>query len=949
MTENGGGRDSASRDGDSWFKPSENRYRSQSEYQDPMEDGTAGDTVFPDSGGYAGLSTSRPPMVEPYPEALGGPPQPGPPTSGAISYPGAGASAYEPLTRIPGEPDPYDEPSIPGIAASAEVPLPPEAPEDTGRGRDPWSAESSDAWAAEPWSADGADDGAARADDEPWAPGASPDRSVEPGSGAEGFGESPWPTEASGGDEDGWSPPLAGTSAALVSDEPLSPEPFAPSGGSAWGAGSGVREEPWAPDPSGGSDEPPWSPRVDVPSAGEPWGSEASPDGGAASRIGGEEPWSPDDDAPWSADSGSVGDDRPWSPDAALDGGVGSRSGGAGPGEAPWSPEADADGWSHTLAGGSPAPESDDPLSPEPFGASGGSAWDAESGVRDEPWSTGPDHDAPWSADGAAPASGEPWASDTSFSRGDEPGPGEEAWSAPVSDEPLTPEPYGASGGSAWDSGSAVRDEPWPSGRAGGADDAPWAPDASLDQDFDTRSGASGRAEESWSRSTDDPLSPEPYGASGGSAWDSGSAVRDEPWPSEGASGDAPWAPDAALDGGVGPRPGGAAPAEESWSPSGSAAPDEALSPEPYGAPGAPEWDAESGVRDEPWTPDAALDRVNDTWSSNTPAASEPWTPGDGGLGARTPSPSASGPDTWEDELGPRSDAPSSWDGRTEDLDTWAGAGGPATDRYDDELSPAPGGGTGNTWVFSREDARLPESVREAERRRRESGPAQPEYRDWGGDSGEPDDDGPGEPAGATQMFDALSYDEAQDAYAGQTYDSRYHDTGFDGDPDEVYEDEDAYDDPAPGVPSDLGPEPDPEPDPAYDDGFTPADYGMPVDRSKARRRRDPIAGDFPGFDDRPPGGEAGDAYPGYDSIDFLADTERGALVTLWLGLASLLPGIGLATAVLALFVTGPKAKRAIRGSGGTLDGLGFITTGTVFAVIGILVTVISVALFLVL
>ncbi|WP_040689129.1 hypothetical protein, partial [Nocardiopsis lucentensis] len=105
---------------------------------------------------------------------------------------------------------------------------------------------------------------------------------------------------------------------------------------------------------------------------------------------------------------------------------------------------------------------------------------------------------------------------------------------------------------------------------------------------------------------------------------------------------------------------------------------------------------------------------------------------------------------------------------------------------------------------------------------------------------------------------------------------------------------------------------------------------------------------DFPGFDDRPPGGEVGDAYPGYDSIEYLADTDRGALVTLWLGLASLLPGIGLATAAVALFVTGPKARRAIRGSNGQLDGLGLITTGTVFAVIGILVTVISVAFFLV-
>src|SRR5699024_10931050 len=82
--------------------------------------------------------------------------------------------------------------------------------------------------------------------------------------------------------------------------------------------------------------------------------------------------------------------------------------------------------------------------------------------------------------------------------------------------------------------------------------------------------------------------------------------------------------------------------------------------------------------------------------------------------------------------------------------------------------------------------------------------------------------------------------------------------------------------------------------------------------------------------------------YPGYDGVDFLADTERGATVTLWLGVASLLPFVGGITGLLALLVTGPKAKRAIQESRGELDGYGRIKIGTVFAVIGIVVTMMS-------
>ena len=133
--------------------------------------------------------------------------------------------------------------------------------------------------------------------------------------------------------------------------------------------------------------------------------------------------------------------------------------------------------------------------------------------------------------------------------------------------------------------------------------------------------------------------------------------------------------------------------------------------------------------------------------------------------------------------------------------------------------------------------------------------------------------------------------------------------------------------------------------DEEYDDDFSPADYGIPERPQRVSRRRRSISEDFPGFDDRPPGVGEDDSYPGYESVDFLAETERGATVTLWLGVASLLPFVGVLAALPALLVTGPRAKREIRESRGQLDGLGLITVGTVLAVIGIVVTMISVAI----
>ncbi|MUL42434.1 hypothetical protein FZ103_14805 [Streptomonospora sp. PA3] len=102
----------------------------------------------------------------------------------------------------------------------------------------------------------------------------------------------------------------------------------------------------------------------------------------------------------------------------------------------------------------------------------------------------------------------------------------------------------------------------------------------------------------------------------------------------------------------------------------------------------------------------------------------------------------------------------------------------------------------------------------------------------------------------------------------------------------------------------------------------------------RGRSARDPIREDFPGFD-RPPGGAAGDPYPGYDNIDHWPDTAPEASATLWLGIAALLPVLGLIAAIAAL-VMGPRARRAIRRSQGELEGLNLVKLGTILAWAGI-------------
>ncbi|WP_304453328.1 hypothetical protein [Nocardiopsis sp. YSL2] len=1078
MTDNGGGRGSGA--ADSWFKPTENRYRTQSEYQDPLEEENEDATVFPDSGGYAGLSSSRPPMVEPYPEALGGPPPAAPPSTPSISYPGASQAAFQPLTRVPGEYD-DDNPSqdagereFPGVAASAQVPLPPDESGRTGDevwGRDSWARPDSRAQA-------GSEGAEPAADDTPWGsaePSGTTDFSWDA---PEGAPANPATAEADAG---AWNPGR--------------PE----EAGSAWNTAPGADEgAPWAALDAPLNDvrgaDAPWS-ASGAPAAGEsPW---AAPDGAVPDVDAGSrgpdrsedaETWTPSpsaDDAPWGA-AGPAESGADWSPQTAPDAGLDA--------DAPWgapapvsdaAPEADAP-WGGAASSGTSdvsweAPVGADPSLDGPVGPDAG-AWPPAQPADDAPWTPAAADDTPWGASAPVgdptPGAGAPWGApaETGGDWGPHPAPEEglgadAPWGAPDGAVPDVDAgsrgPDRSEDAETWTPSPSADDAPWGGAVSSGtsdvsweapvgadpsldgpvrpdeeawtpahpSDDAPWgapapAPDPGPDADVPWGGAASsGTSDVSWEApvgadpSLDGPLAPDT------GAWTPGEPAGDAPWDPPSRADDAPW--------------GAAAPAESGtgWTP--EADPGTGLGADPTldgpVAPDASGWNQERPADDAPWgSPDGAMStgagQDDGSWNPGQPEDTDGWTPvptaedtpwGTAAVGPDapeaggwsperpegtegwSPAPAAEDPfrgpsrDWDHDELGSRSwgderrsdlrdegtEGLESWAPAREGDDAWAPPADPEPwngDRYADELSPEapdPGpGASGNTWAFGRDDMRLPDVVREAEQRRREAAGG-PEYQDWGGGpeapadplaaiadmqarAAEPGARGYDEPAarydeGATQMFDAPAYDapayEApgydDPAYDAPGHDEPAHDGPHGGGATQMFDaydedDQGEYDAPvAQGAPSDVVPQ-ELRDESEYDDGFTPADYGMPARPEPRKRRKDPIADDFPGFGDRPLGGEAGDAYPGYDSIDYLADTERGAVVTLWLGLASLLPGIGLITAVLALVVTGPRAKRAIRGSNGQLDGLGFITTGTVFAVVGILVTVASALVF---
>ncbi|MFD3687297.1 hypothetical protein ACFWTE_21095, partial [Nocardiopsis sp. NPDC058631] len=317
MTEHGGGRDSGAGD---WFKPSENRYRTQSEYQDPLEGEEAeesAETVFPDSGGYAGLSASRPALVEPYPEALGGPPSGASATSNSISYPGAGLSAYQPLTRAPGEPD------LPSVAASAEVPLP---SEDSGEGptgrMDSWAASAAAGEEALPGTGytgqDRASDTWRHDDPLDGRRGTAAWDADAPSGGADERGRDTWgqdspaegPGERAG---DSWDDTPADRAGARNQDAWRDGAP---------GAGLGDNDrEAWAP----ARDSDAWTP--DPAGDARPWDDELDGGSGPAARTDAPAAWDPEGvsgTATWDADAPSGGADErgrdTWGQDSPAEG-----------------------------------------------------------------------------------------------------------------------------------------------------------------------------------------------------------------------------------------------------------------------------------------------------------------------------------------------------------------------------------------------------------------------------------------------------------------------------------------------------------------------------------------------------------------------------------------------------------------------------------------------------
>ncbi|TQN33052.1 hypothetical protein FHX37_3046 [Haloactinospora alba] len=102
--------------------------------------------------------------------------------------------------------------------------------------------------------------------------------------------------------------------------------------------------------------------------------------------------------------------------------------------------------------------------------------------------------------------------------------------------------------------------------------------------------------------------------------------------------------------------------------------------------------------------------------------------------------------------------------------------------------------------------------------------------------------------------------------------------------------------------------------------------------------------GEFPDFDERSADAAADvDPYPGYDNIDYWPETDPGALSTVWLGVLSLVPVIGVASAAVVLLLTAPKARTSIAESGGELEGVKLVTAGVAMAWAGIALFVVEV------
>ena len=307
-----------------------------------------------------------------------------------------------------------------------------------------------------------------------------------------------------------------------------------------------------------------------------------------------------------------------------------------------------------------------------------------------------------------------------------------------------------------------------------------------------------------------------------------------------------------------------------------------------------------------------------------------------------------------------------------EDDDRWSGRGGDPLGEPTETVQPAPPneGGTPETPASASADPLLAIANEQSRARARELA-SQSELDNWNLAEGivkentgavplPPDLSeealGSDHRAGDAPRYDELGYDGRRDSGYDDHADDGYGDDGrFDRDADDRTplgdeSDADAYDSGWRGAdhsPHDEDRGDAPDDDEYYDDVDDryrpePVRGGAP----RASRRKDKIAQEFPGFTE-PLGGTSAD-YPGYDNIDVWPETEGLATATLWLGIFSLLPGIGLLPAVIAL-VLGPKARRNIRTSRGQLEGEQLVKAGTVLAVIGIVVSVLTVVGYLLL
>ncbi|WP_147280057.1 DUF4190 domain-containing protein [Marinitenerispora sediminis] len=857
-------------------------------------------------------------MAEPYPSALGGMGEPAP-AGDPGAYPDAAAAAQGDGRPPTGYGDPLGDSYRPAGDAGGPAPDRSGRPLDDGR---PWPA------AHTPVGEPAAFGGYSDAGRDPLADGHS-------GLGAASSrSDGGWP---SGGSTDDWGGYRNGAGEA---------------------GGASDHGEPRRPDPAldrpytGSADA--WNPAPSGERAGDPLGGPAPAADGSPGRGG--------DDAPH---AGVYRVPTGEQPAAFSSGGSGTAAGypGWGPG-APDRADAEPPGVPTYPGAGTAEHDPLDPLadyrSDAPSGAPGAGHWDTP---RDSAGTPGPD---PLAADTAWPRAEDrgPSAGDADPlgrpSGGPEPAypgfdPLDGPYRVPEAPERADADPLG--GPTYRGAGAAEHDTRGPLG-----DRRPDPLDPLADYRSDPLSGSPGAGHWDTRREAAGTPGPDPLAAdtawppsTGGLDTDRADAERryDDPLGAE------PW------DGGHRPPTGGA-PADE------LGAPRDWRDPAPVGAgsPGGPAADRAADPLTDPFEP--AGGRAGTESRPEPPAAEQPTLGGDLGTGSgNTWAFSRDDPRLPEEVRRIGAEAQDRRrDGnpthttqalRPEDL-RGDGPVPPVTgeDWHADPHHPDPGEGTQAMPVLS-DDLLGGEPHERGDRRDEDAGFARGREADGYGEPGRGDEDrGYGD--GVDDRYgdrghDGRGYgDRTDDRYGdrghdgrgyGDRTDDRYGERGYDDRYDDRADDrygergyDDRYDDRA-----DYRDEPD-YPDYPESGGYDEADgTARPGPRGRrGRGGRDRVADEFPGFDDRPLGGSAGEEYPGYDNIDDWPETAPRAGATLWLGILGLVPVLGLCTAIAAL-VLAPGVRRAIRSSNGQLEGEHLVRGGVVTAWIGIALSVLEIVI----